>query len=243
MRSLTGGFKAAPQRGLTVRFGRGGGPEVELPVGEHDQWVSRRHGELTYHRRRWWLRNVGRQLVRLPGGRMMHNSTDPIPLDTGYTPVFVNGSSRRLHVVELHVTGWDARGSTPRRGAPTCPPRIWPLEDDERLLLVVLGQHYLLYEGNPRPLTYRRAAEQLAYLRPENGWNARRIEYRVELVRRRLDQAGFPYRLLHDRDSETVPSDNVLLHNLLEGLVGSTTLAPPDLALMNADPGEDDPDE
>jgi len=27
---------------------------------------------------------------------------------------------------------------------------VWPLDDDERLLLVVMGQHYLLYEDGPR---------------------------------------------------------------------------------------------
>ncbi|GCD93742.1 hypothetical protein [Embleya hyalina] len=58
----------------------------------------------------------------------------------------------------------------------------------------------------------------------------------------RLDRAAFPYPLLHDRDSESVPSDNTLLHNLLTGLVESTTLAPPDLELMNAAPDEADDD-
>ncbi len=165
-RTVTGGIKVAPRAGLTVRFGRGERPDVDLPVGEDDLRVSRRHGELTFRKRQWWLRNTGRQLVRLPHGRLMHLSTEPIPLAAGYTPVFVKGSGFREHLVELFVTGHDEQGAVPRRRAATLPPKVWPLDEDERLLLVVMGQHYLLYEDGPRPLTYHQTAEQLAYLRP-----------------------------------------------------------------------------
>jgi hypothetical protein len=235
VRSLTGRLKVAPRPGTTVSFGRGERPEIDLPVGEDDLRVSRRHGELTYRKRRWWLRNTGRQLVRLPHGRLMHTSTEPIPLAEGYTPVFVKGSGYREHLVELYVTGHDEPGAVARRRAVTLPPKTWPLDYDERLLLVVMGQRYLLYEDGPRPLAYRQAAAQLAYLRPEGNWNARRIEYRVEAVRRRFHDGGFPYPLMHDKDCGAAPSDNNLLHNLLRGLVESTTLVPPDLDLMEDD--------
>ncbi|MEW1861628.1 FHA domain-containing protein [Streptomyces sp. NPDC088194] len=238
-RTVTGGIKVAPRAGLVVRFGRGERPDdVDLPVGEDDLRVSRRHGELTYRKRQWWLRNTGRQLVRLPHGRLMHTTTDPIPLVPGYTPVFVKGSGFREHLVELYVTGHDERGSVPRRRAETLPPKLWPLDDDERLLLVVMGQHYLLYEDGPRPLAYRQTAEQLAYLRPDDNWSVRRIEYKLASVRRRLHEGGFPYPLMHDGDAGT-PWDNNLLHNLLKGLVESTTLVPPDLDLMETEPDED----
>ncbi|MFE6401642.1 FHA domain-containing protein [Streptomyces alboflavus] len=233
-RSVTGAVRVTPRPGLTVAFGRGELPEVALAVGEHDLMVSRRHGELTYRGHQWWLRNTGQQLVRLPRGRMLHASTDPVPLATGYTPLFVRGSGYREHLVELYVSGPDDPGPVARRGAETLPPRRWSLDDDERLLLVVLGQEYLLYEEGPRPLTYSRAAQQLAYLRPGKNWNERRIEYRVEAVRRRLHDSGFPHPLLHD-NSVGRPSDNSLLHNLLRGLVESTTLVPPDLCLMDDD--------
>jgi hypothetical protein len=238
-RSVAGGIKVAPQAGATLRFGRGGRPEVDLPVGEDDLRVSRRHGELTYRKRQWWLRNTGQQLVRLPRGRLMHSSSSAIPLAEGYTPLFVKGSGYREHLVELYVTGYEEQGLTARRQAATLPPKVWPLDDDERLLLVVMGQHYLLYEDGPRPLTYHQTAEQLTYLCPGANWSERRIEYKLGSIRRRLHAGGFPYPLMHD-DAGT-PWDNNLLHNLLRGLVESTTLVPPDLELMDADPEDADP--
>ncbi|MFJ5226736.1 FHA domain-containing protein [Streptomyces sp. NPDC088400] len=231
-RSVTGGIRVGPRPGLTIRFGRGERPDTDLAVGDDDLRVSRQHGELTYRGHQWWLRNTGRQLVRLPHGRLMHSSSEPIPLAAGYTPLFVKGSGFREHLVELYVTGHDQPGLVPRRQAATLPPRIWPLDDDERLLLIVLGQHYLLYEDGPRPLSYRRAAAQLAYLRPDANWSERRIEHKIKDVRLRLQSAGFPHPLLHDK-ATGAPSDNNLLHNLLRGLVESTTLVPPDLELMD----------
>ncbi|MFI6498127.1 hypothetical protein [Nonomuraea typhae] len=233
-RSVTGGVRAAPQQGATIKFGRAGKPEVDLGVGEDDLHVSRQHGELTYRRRQWWLRNTGKQLVRLPRGQLMHSTTEPIPLATGYTPLFVKGSGYREHLVELYVTGNDDDNLIPRRRAETLPPKIWPLDDVERTLLIVLGRRYLLYEENPRPLTYRQAAEYLADVRPAENWSERKIEARVETVRRTLNKMGFPYPLIHDMATGR-PSDNNLLHNLLRGLVDSTTLVPPDLARVEDD--------
>ncbi|MEV0218355.1 FHA domain-containing protein [Streptomyces sp. NPDC050704] len=233
-RTVTGELMAPPRPGRTLRFGRGLEPDVDLGVGIDDQSVSRQHGELSYRQGLWWLRNTGKQLVRLPRGRMMHVSTEAIPLDAGYTPLFVKGSGYREHLVELYVSGHDDHGPVARRTADTVSPRIWALDDDERLLLVVLGQRYLLYEEDARPLSYAVAARQLAYLRPDGRWTESRIEHRMEAVRRRLDGAGFKYPLLHDK-SEGRPGDNRLLHNLLKGLVESTTLVPPDLDRMEDD--------
>lgn len=234
-RSIIGGISVPPTPGRVVRFGRAGRPEVDLPVTEGDLRVSRRHGELTYRGGRWWLRNTGQQLVRLPRGRMMHSSTDPIPLDTGYTPLFVRGSGYREHLVELFVTDHDQRGPGGRREDDTLAPKRWPLDDDERLLLVVLGRHYLLYEECPRPLSYRQAALELAHLCGEDVWGERRIERKVGAVRRRIERGGdFPYPVLREDDGAG-PSDHNLLHNLLRGLVESTTLVPPDLELLDGD--------
>jgi hypothetical protein len=238
-RTVTGDLCVPPSPGRIIRFGRGERPDVDLEVGIDDLRVSRRHGELTFRQGRWWLRNTGLQLVRLPRGRMMHRASEPLPLTTGYTPLFVKGSGYREHLVELYVADHDDQGPVSRRRADTLRPQTWALDDDERLLLVVLGQRYLLYEEDPRPLTYSMAARQLAHLRPDGNWNERRIEYRIEAVRRRLHGTGFRYALMHDR-SEERPSDNSLLHNLLKGLVESTTLVPPDLNLVDDAPGGPD---
>jgi hypothetical protein len=234
-RSVIADISVPPVPGRVVRFGRGGRPDVDLSVAEGDLRVSRRHGELTYHEGKWWLRNTGQQLVRLPRGRMMHASSGPLPLETGYTPLFVRGSGYREHLVELYVTDHDERGSGARRDDATLPPKRWPLDDEERLLLVVLGQHYLLYEECPRPLSYRQAAVELAYVCGEGVWGERRIERKVGAVRRRIERGGdFPYSVLREDDGAG-PSDHNLLHNLLRGLVESTTLVPPDLELLDGD--------
>ncbi|RKN07049.1 FHA domain-containing protein [Streptomyces radicis] len=231
-RSLAGTVTGSPEAGRIIRFGRGGGPDADLRVGEDDPRVSRRHGELAYRRGQWWLRNTGQQLLRLPRGQMMHVSTEPIPLAAGYTPVFVKGSGFREHLVELHVTDHGAAGSGSRRGIETLPPKRWSLADDQRLILVVLGQEYLRYEPHPRPLTYRQAAAQLSFLCPEESWGESKIAHRVEKVRTALEASGdFPYDL-REQDPRGA-SDNTLKHNLLRGLVESTTLVPPDLDLLD----------
>ncbi|MFC4014064.1 FHA domain-containing protein [Nonomuraea purpurea] len=232
-RTTMGSIRVHPHPGRNVLFGRAKRPEVDLSVGGDDQSVSRLHAEVTYRNHHWWLRNLGQQLVRLPRGQLMHTATDPIPLAEGYTPLFIRGSGYRQHLLELYVTGYDD-DLQQRHNGTTIPPRKWHLNEVERLLLVVLGERYLLYEEGPRPLTYKQAEARLAYLRPADKWRSRTIEDRIEAVRHRLHAGGFPYPLLHDKDAGR-PYDNNLLHNLLTGLVESTTLVPPDLDLLNSD--------
>lgn len=227
-RTVVGSVRADPLAGRTIRFGRGGEPETQLKVGVDDTGVSRRHGEVSYHDRGWWLRNTGQRLLRLPRGQLVHNSTDPVPLAPGYTPVFVRGFGYREHLVELYVTDHDDAGPSGRESADTVPPQRWPLDDAERLALVVLGQEYLRYDLEPRPLVYRRALAQLQALQPEYGWTKRRVEERVGAVRRRLHRSGrVQAKLVREADDDA--SDATLMHNLLRELVDSTTLVPPDL--------------
>lgn len=235
VRSVSGGLRVAPRPGMTICFGRQR-PAVDLCVGEDDQWVSRRHGELTYRQHHWWLRNTGQQLIRLPKGHLMHLSTEPVPLCPGYTPLFVRGSARREHLVELYVVDHDEARSGPRHSAETVPPKRWPLDDDERLVLVVLGQQYLLFQEDPRPLAYRQAVEQLRCLRGDEHWTQSKVAHRVEAVRRRLSRSGdFPYEVMRDTEAGG-PCDSNLMHNLFRGLVESTTLVPPDLGLVDEEP-------
>ncbi|SOD62263.1 hypothetical protein SAMN06297387_10579 [Streptomyces zhaozhouensis] len=230
-RSLTGNLRVAPDAGRTISFGRALGPENALTVGREDTGVSRRHGEVSYHDRSWWLRNTGQRLMRLPRGQLVHSSTDPVPLAPGYTPVFVRGFGYREHLVELYVTDHGDSGPRARDSAETVPPRRWPLTDAERLALIVLGQEYLRYDLEPRPLVYRRAVEQLRALQPEYGWTERRVQERVSAVRRRLDRSGLvEAKLLREADDDA--SDATLMHNLLRELVDSTTLVPPDLTAL-----------
>lgn len=236
-RSVAGAIEVAPRPGRTVRFGRSREDTNNLLVGADDLRVSRLHGELTYRTGRWWLRNTGQQLLRLPRGQMLHHSSQPAPLPAGYTPLFVKGSGYREHLVELYVTD-DVRRSGAWPEAETVQPKRWYLDDDERLVLVMLGQAYLRYESDPRPLGYQQAADRFRFLRGGAGWTKPKIARKVENIRHRLAAAGdFPYPLLEAEPGG--PCDNTFKHNLLRGLVESTTLVPPDLALLEDEMDED----
>ncbi|MDT0319582.1 FHA domain-containing protein [Streptomyces millisiae] len=231
--STQGTLWVPPEPERVVRFGRNtpkDDPEVHLTVGGQDQSVSRRHGELTFRDNLWWLRNIGQQLVRLPRGLMLHHTSEPVPLAGGYTPLFVKGSGGREHLVELFVTDHERPEPRATPGAPTVPPKRWELTPEERLVAVVLGQSYLRYEPDPRPVTYREANAQLRHLRPEDGWTARKVERRAGELRHRLHAAGFPPTVIRE---EGGPYDAHLLHNLLKGLVETTSLVPPDLTLLD----------
>ncbi|MEO3851305.1 FHA domain-containing protein [Streptomyces sp. B8F3] len=234
-RSAADGIEVAPLPGLTVRFGRGPGEEgaggdVELSVGRSDQGVSRRHGELTYLEGGWTLRNTGQQALRLPRGRLLPPGSDRLPLAAGYTPVFVRGSGFREHLVELYVVRPETAGPEGLAGAPL--PEAWALSEDERLVLVVLGQRYLRHEPDPRPLPYRQAAEVMAFLRPGERWGTAEVASRVEDVRRRLARHGGRLPALRAEEAPE-PQGCTPDHRLLTDLVAATALVPPDLGLLD----------
>ncbi|MBV7697284.1 FHA domain-containing protein [Streptomyces sp. TRM70350] len=209
-RSAAGEVTAAPEPGRVVCFGRAPGrPATALYVGGDDRRVSRRQGDLTYHHGHWWLRNTGGRPVRLPHGELLAPRAAPLPLPSGYTPLFVRGLGHREYLIELYVTDPARRPGHFPRARPA-------LDDDERLLLVVLGQRYLRHESAPRPFPSRKALQQLRFLRPETDWEAPGIERRVAEIGARLNA------------DEAVP-----LHALLQELVDATHLVPPDLALLD----------
>lgn len=230
--ALTGGIRMGPRNGRTLSFGRNR-PDVHVCIGEDDRRVSRQHGELVHRGDRWWVSATGRVPVRLPGSRLLFVGDDPVPVGDGYTPLFVPGSAGREHLLELFVTAADQQPPAVRHGDPTQPPKTWKLSPIERLALVVLAQRYLLHEAYPRPLAWRQAAEHLAELQPEVGWNAKRVENLVGAVRNRLSNAGVAGLT---RDEVGEPIGNTLNHNLIRELTETTTLVPPDLRLL------DDPD-
>ena len=227
--ALGGGYSVRPSEGRTVYFGRNR-PEVHVCVGEDDRQVSRRHGELRFHYGRWWLRNIGRQPIRLTRAQWLFAAEAAVPLADGYTRIHVPGSHKREHLVEIYVTGPHGQHPRIQHRDSTELPEPHSLSADERLILTVLGQRYLLREVSPKPLTWQQAAAQLAELQPDVRWTAKKIEHRVAAVRDRLSRAGVP-----DLTREEVgePVGNSLNDNLLRELVRSTTLVPEDLRITD----------
>jgi hypothetical protein len=227
--TLSGKVTVEPAEGRTIRFGRNR-PEVDLCVGETDLQVSRQHGVLTRRNGHWWVNNTGRRPIRLPKTQWLFREEEPVPLPTGYTPLFIRGSRDREHLLEVYVAGEDGSHLAPHHSAMTQPPKRWRLTEEERLVLVVLGQRYLLHEANPQPVSRQQAAQMLAELQPDAKWGVKKVEHMVTDVRARLSVAGVPGLL---RDEVGEPVGNTLNDNLLRELILSTTLVPPDLALLD----------
>jgi hypothetical protein len=230
--SIGGGVKLRSGDGRAVVFGRNR-PDVHVCVGEDDWKVSRRQGVLVFEDDKWWITNTGRLPIRLPGSWLLFNGEEPVPLPEGYTPLFVQGSTNREHLLEVYVTGPEGERPRSRHRDVTQPPRLWRLTAAERLILIVLGQRYLRHEPNPQPLTWRQTADQLAELRPEAGWTAKRVEHLVADIRTRLSRGGVA-NLTREEVGE--PVGNMLNHNLLRELLLSTTLVPPDLTVLDVQP-------
>ena len=220
-RSVAGGVRVGPGEGRSVYFGRNF-EEVHVGVGVDDRRVSRCQGALTYRAGHWWVANTGHRPIRLPNSRWLHRGAVEVALAPGYTPLFVQGSGAREHLLELFVVD-----SSP----PARPVATWPLSPDERLAVVVLGRRYLLREADPRPLTWPRATAQLAELQP-GRWRADRLEHLVADLRQRLSACGV--RGLREVEVP-VPAGDALTDNLLWELVSTGTLVPPDLALLDPD--------
>ncbi|WP_285746509.1 FHA domain-containing protein [Lentzea sp. NBRC 105346] len=228
--AVSGRISAEPLEGKTIRFGRNL-PQVDICVGGNDIQVSRQHGLLTHHAGQWWVRNIGRLPIRMPPTRLLFTDEDPLPLPDGYTPLFVRGTRDREHVLEVYVAGADGAVPTLLHGAETAPRKRWRLTDDERLLLVTLGQRYLLHEPNPQPVGRHQVAEVMAELRPDDDWTVRKVERVIAEVRQRLSSGG-EKGLTREEVGE--PVGNSLNHNLVTKLMSSTSLVPTDLALLDA---------
>ncbi|MCO1578434.1 FHA domain-containing protein [Crossiella sp. SN42] len=227
--TVTGGVRMAPMEGQQVRFGRNR-PDVDVCVGEDDVQVSRRHGVLTRRFGQWWVGNTGRLPIRFPGALLLCGGEDEVPLEEGYTPLFIRGARNREHLLEVYVAGSDGGRPQPRHGEQTRPPRTWVLRPEEKLMLVVLGQRYLLHDARPQPMSRQHTAEVLAGLQPGAGWTIKRVEHMVTEVRARLSAGGVA-GLTKAEVGE--PVGNALNDNLLRELVLSTTLVPPDLGLLD----------
>ncbi|RZT28675.1 hypothetical protein EV649_2459 [Kribbella sp. VKM Ac-2569] len=227
--SVAGGVSvdAGPQG--TILFGRNR-PEVHVCIGEDDPRVSRRHGSISHRGGQWYVAVTGRLPVRFPRQRTLFAGEDPIPLAAGYTPLFVQGSSGREHLLEVYVVGDSGTRPVPRPRESTHPPRIWRLSPAEKLALIVVGQRYLLHDLHPLPLSWRQAADQLAELQPTESWTAKRVEHLVSNVRSRLSRDGVPGLT---REEVGEPVGNALNDNMFRELLLSTTLVPADLDVLD----------
>lgn len=227
--AVSGGIAVPPGDNHQLLFGRNR-PEVDVCVGEDDQEVSRAHGMIAHRRGLWWVGNIGKRPIRL-AGRYLFPGEEEIPLEEGYTPLFVGGSRSREHLLELYVTGDDGTRPAARHRDATRGPKIWRLTPEERLSLIVLGQKYLLHDFYPQPLSYRETAEYLADLQPDAGWTEKVVEHHVANVRRRLSRGN-----VHGLTRKEVgrPVGSKLNENLFRELLLSTTLVPRDLALLDA---------
>jgi hypothetical protein len=226
--SMGGGIEVRARERRTIIFGRDRA-EVHVCLGPDDRQVSRRHGRLVHRDGRWWVYNTGRLPIRLAGSRLLFTDEEPVPLADGYSPLFVHGSRKRVHLLEVYVAGDTGDRPAPRPDDVTQPPARWDLDATERLVLVVLGQRYLLHEARPVPLTWQQTATQLAEVQPEAGWSHKRVERLVEKVRLRLSAHGVPDLT---RDEVPEPIGNTLNDNLLRELLLTTTLTPRDLVLI-----------
>jgi hypothetical protein len=229
VQSIASRLTFAAREGRTVCFGRSE-LDTHVCVGADDPHVSREQGTLTYRQGTWWVANLGRMPMRLPGPRMLFAGEEPVPLDDGYTQMFVHGSPRREHLLEAYVVGSAGGSPTLLPEDVTRPPRVWRLNPRERLALAVLGQRYLRHEAHPQPLTWKETAAQLAEVRPGDGWTEKRVEHLVVDVRKRLNRGGVS-GLTEDEVGR--PVGNALNDNLLRELLMSTSLVPADLAAFD----------
>ncbi|TDD54456.1 FHA domain-containing protein [Kribbella antibiotica] len=199
---------------------------VDLCVGENDVRISRLHGTITYRDGHWWLRNHGRLPIRVSTGVLLHTGSEPLPLANGYTTIFLRGNRQREHLLEVLISDGEDRAAQPRPNQLTLPPKRWRLTPEEHLTLTVLAQRYLAYDLQPLPLTRSQAAAELAELRPQETWTAKRVEHIVSRLRQRLSDAGVSGLR---RDEVGEPVGLTLTVNLIWELVQSTTLVPMDL--------------
>lgn len=223
-----GGVRVEPRARFPVFFGRNE-PDVHVCVGADDPRISRRHGLLFYDRDRWTLRNTGGLPIRLPGTQLLLSGHEE-PLGAVYTPLFIRTAHGREHLVEIRVAARTAPEPSARTGDRTTSPVLWQLSDRERIVLASLGQRYLRHDGTPRPEAWSTVAEELSEVEPGAGWTAKRAEWVVAGVRKRLAEAGVGGLT---REEVGEPVGNVLNHNLLLELLISTTLVPPDLRLLD----------
>lgn len=226
-----GGY-AVPPRGYTLLFGRDR-EDVHVPVGVDDPTVSRRHGVFTCTGPdgEWWLRNTGRLPIELPDGALMLTGHTRI-IEPGYTPLLINSSKRRSHLMEVRLIGdTDRRPHSATNAKTVDPETIYELSPQERLVLTALAKCYLEgHDDYPQPMTWHDTA-RLANASPYSmrTWTHKIAANTVEDVRDRLHRRGVK-GLLRDEVGTNVGA--TLSVNLIRELIKTATLSAQDLELL-----------
>lgn len=227
-----GGY-AVPARRYTLLFGRDR-EDVHVPVGVNDPTVSRRHGVFTCTGSDggWWLTNTGHLPIELPNGSLMLTGHRRF-IEPGYTPLVINSSKQRSHLVEVRLVDDDDQHPRSTTKEETIDPEtVYELSPQERLVLTALARRYLEgAEAFPLPLTWEDTA-QTANASPftTKVWNFRTVANTVEEVRERLHRRGVRGLM---RDEVGEPVGSTLSVNLIRELVKTVTLSAQDLELLD----------
>jgi hypothetical protein len=209
-----------------------------VPVGVDDPTVSRRHGVFTCTgaEGRWWLTNTGLLPIELPNGALMLKGHRRV-IEPGYTPLVINSSKERSHLVEVRLVDDEHRHPRSSTKAETVDPEtVYELSPSERLVLTALARRYL--EGQepfPLPLTWEdtaKAASASPYT--TKAWNFRTVANTVEEVRERLHRRGVRGLM---RDEVGEPVGSTLSVNLIRELLKTVTLSAEDLDLLANEAG------
>ncbi|MFI5715587.1 hypothetical protein [Nocardia sp. NPDC051750] len=232
-----GGY-AVPPRKFALHFGRCR-DEVHVPIGVDDPRVSRLHGVLACDGREWWIRNKGKLPIQLPGDVMLLSGHD-MPIESGYTPLFIGSPKSGPHLLEVHVVGARNPRAADQQHTRTRPPDIYELSPDERLVLTALAQRYLRQERFPQPVTWNQAAADLNRAPGGRHWTWRGAAHIVGALRERLSMGPDPIPGIRVEDGIGEPVGNTLNHNLIKAMLASATLMPEDLLLLGDQLDEND---
>lgn len=227
-----GGFAAPPRERFEVVFGRKE-PDVHVCIGADDPRMSRLQGRLVCTGTEWWLRNEGKLPIRLPQSRFLLSGNE-IPLNEGYSPLFIRTSKRREHLLEVRVVGMGRKdtlvGSDEETS--TAEAESWQIDSNERVVLTALALRYLRQEPHPQPQSWKQVASDLNKAAGTHAeWTEKKAANVVFKVRERLTPYVSGLRLEDWGD----PAGNMVNHQLVQELLQTATLRPPDLRLLDSE--------
>ncbi|MGP4020852.1 FHA domain-containing protein [Saccharopolyspora sp. 5N708] len=215
-----GGY-AVPPRRFELLFGRGT-PNVHVPIGVDDSRISRRQGVLVCDGTEWWMRNVGKLPIQLPGDALLLSGQE-MPVPDGYLPLFIGDPANRTHLLEVRVISARRIDSAVGPDSSTEIPPTNKLTHEQRLVLTALAKRYLHGQRHAQPATWKEVADTLNQLPGGKTWTEKTVANTVAPVRRQLAIT---------REDLPEPLGNTLNHKLIQVLLRNATLTPSDLDLL-----------